>query len=78
VDIKIVGEITGIETIAIGRKIRELERLRKVHGPGRWRKKKGICRVRFPDGSIGSAEVHRYEAHGLGRKEMKLKRIITK
>lgn len=75
-DIKLVSEISGSKTIAVGRKIRELERLRRVYGPGRWRKRKGIAKVRLPDGTICKAEVHWYEAHGIGQKEFKLKRIL--
>ena len=74
--LEIVGKITNIEVIAAGHSIRELVRLRKVYGTGRWRKLKGIARVRFPDGGICNAEIHWYEAHGIGRKEMKLKRIL--
>ncbi len=74
--IEILGKILDIETIAQGRGIRELERLRKVYGPGRWRKRKGVARVRLPDSTIVTAEVHWYEAHGLGRKEFKIKRIV--
>jgi len=76
VDIKLVGAISGIALIAAGRKIRELERLRRVYGPGRWRKLKGNARVRLPDGSVTMAEVHWYEAHGVGRREIKVKRIL--
>ena len=60
---KIVSEIREIETIAIGRKIRELDRLRKVYGPGRWRKRKGRADVELPDGTIRGTEIHWYEAH---------------
>lgn len=74
--LEIVGKITNIEAIAAGHSIRELARLRKVHGTGRWRKLKGIARVRFPDGGTCNAEIHWYEAHGIGRKEIKLKRIL--
>jgi hypothetical protein len=76
VEIKVVGEITNIEVIAVGRRIRELDRLRRVYGPGRWRKLKGLARVRLPDGSTGQAEVHWYESHGIGRTEMKVKRLL--
>jgi len=75
VDIEIIGKISSLATIAVGRKIREFERLRKVYGPGRWRKRKGVAKVRLPDGTVCTAEVHWYEAHGVGRKEFKLKRI---
>jgi hypothetical protein len=72
----VVGDITEIETIAIGASIRELPRLRRAHGAGRWRKRKGIASVRLGDGSIYRAEVHWYEAHGVGRVEMKIKRFL--
>jgi hypothetical protein len=72
-DFEIIGEITHIEPIAVGRSIRDLARLRKQYGQGRWRKLKGIARVRLRDGSIRTAEIHWYEAHGIGRKEFKLK-----
>lgn len=74
--IEIVGRIQHQVTIAAGSGIRERERLRKVYGPGRWRKRKGIARVKLPGGSICRAEVHWYEAHGVGRKEFKVKRIV--
>lgn len=74
--IEILGKIFDIETIAQGRDIRELDRLRKVYGPGRWKKRKGIARVRLPGSLVVTAEVHWYEAHGVGRKEFKLKRIV--
>lgn len=74
--IEIVSDITGAKTIAVGRRIREISRLEKVYGPGRWRKRKGIAMVRLPDGTIRRGEVHWYEAHGVGRREFKLKRIV--
>ena len=73
---EIIGEITNIEIIAVENSIRELERLRKTYGLGRWRKLKGIALVRLSDGFTCKAEVHWYEAHGIGRKEMKLKKIL--
>ena len=73
---EIVGEIRHVETIAAGASIREIARLRKFHGRGRWRKKKGIVNVRLEDGTVLLAEVHWYEAHGIGRREMKIKRYI--
>jgi hypothetical protein len=66
---EIPGEIFDIETFATGSGIREINRLRKIHGRGRWRKR--IARVRLTDGSIRMAEVHWYEAAGIGRKEIK-------
>ena len=73
---QIIGEITDIETFATGRKIRELPRLRKFYGRGRWRKRKGNARIRLTDGSVHFAEVHWYEATGIGRKEFKIKRFL--
>jgi hypothetical protein len=74
--ILIVGRVTRVETISQGRKIRELGRLERTYGPGQWRKRKGVARVRLPDGSMSLAELHWYEAHGIGRREFKLKRLI--
>ena len=73
---EIVGPIVNVETIAAGREIRELPRLRKAYGKGRWRKRKGVGRVRLQDGSVHTAEIHWYEAHGIGRKEHKIKRVL--
>ncbi len=73
---ELLGEITGVETIASGRAIRERKRLWKSHGKGRWRKKKGFARVRLSDATICTAEIHWYEAHGIGKKELKIKRIL--
>jgi len=73
---EIVGEISQIETFAAGSSIREIARLRRVYGRGRWRKRKGIARVRLADGSLRLAEVHWYEAAGLGRKELKIKHLL--
>ncbi len=72
----IVGRIEDIETIAVGRSIREYNRLVNAYGPGRWRKLKGSALVTLPDGIIERAEIHWYEAYGLGRKEIKIKRIL--
>jgi len=73
---EIVGEITQIETIAVGSRIRDLPRLRRLYGRGRWRKLKGIAAVRLRTGRIRKAELHWYEAHGIGRKEIKRKRYV--
>jgi hypothetical protein len=67
-------EITHIETFAVGSSIREITRLRKRYGRGRWRKRKGVATVRLEDGAVLLAEVH--EAHGVGRKDFKIKRFI--
>jgi hypothetical protein len=74
--LKVLSEITGVEIIATGRGIRELARLRKTYGPGRWRKMKGVARVRLPDGSTATAEIHWYECHGIGRREFKIKTLL--
>lgn len=73
---EIIGEITNIEIIAVGNSIRELERLRKTYGSGRWRKLKGFATISLDDGSIYEAELHWYEAHGIGKKEIKIKRFL--
>lgn len=76
-EIDLVTDIADIEAIAVGSSIREIERLRRLYGPGRWRKMKGMAVVRLPDGTVCTAEVHWYEAHGIGRKEPKIKRILS-
>lgn len=73
---ELIGKIENIETVAIGGKIRDVMRLRKMYGKGRWRKLKGVGRVRLADGSEYDAELHWYEAHGIGRKEMKVKQLF--
>jgi hypothetical protein len=72
-DFEVVSEITDIETIAQGTGIHDRVRLRKQYGRGRWRKLKGVASVRLLSGKIRLAEIHWYEAHGLGKKEFKLK-----
>lgn len=74
---EIIGQITHVETFATGSSILEISRLRKLYGKGRWRKRKGIARIRLSDGSIHLAEVHWYEASGIGKKEFKIKRLIS-
>lgn len=74
---EIVGEIISIETFATGRGIRELPRLNKLYGRGRWRKRKGIATIRLTDGSQWLVELHWYEATGIGRKEFKNKRFLN-
>ena len=73
---EVIGDVTDAETFATGSSIRELARLRKFYGRGRWRKRKGVARVRLEDGEVRLAEVHWYEAHGIGRKELKIKRYL--
>ena len=65
---EIIGTIENIETMAVGGRIREIMRLRKQYGSGRWRKLKGIARVRLTNSSVRKAEIHWYEAHGIGKK----------
>jgi hypothetical protein len=76
VNFEIIGDITDIETIADGHAIRELARLRRTYGPGNWRKIKGIARIRLATGKIRLAELHWYEAHGIGKREFKRKRYL--
>ena len=73
---KIIGKIKDVEVIASGTAIRERKRLWKIYGKARWRKLKGIANIEFLDGKICRAEIHWYEAHGIGAKEHKIKRII--
>ncbi len=70
---EILGDIAAIEPIALGRAIRDRRRLQRLYGQGRWRKLRGFAMVRLSDGTIHRAEIHWYEAHGIGRKEFKLK-----
>ena len=72
----LIGEIHDVETFAVGRQIRELGRLQKRYGKGRWRKRKGSAKLRLSDGTIRLAEVHWYEATGIGRLELKIKRYL--
>ncbi|HVF48789.1 MAG TPA: hypothetical protein VNA19_01805 [Pyrinomonadaceae bacterium] len=73
---QIVGKITDIEVIAVQHSIRVLEFLRSSYGRGRWRKLKGLATVLLEDGRMRRAEVHWYEAHGLGKHQMKVKRYL--
>jgi len=73
---EIIGEITLEETIAVGKSIREITRLNRVYGKGRWRKRKGLAMVKLPDGFIARAEIHWYEATNIGEKEYKIKRLV--
>jgi hypothetical protein len=75
---EIIGKIRDIEPIAVGGAIRDLRRLRREYGKGRWRKLKGVATVRLSSGRIRLAELHWYEAHGIGKKEMKRKRYLDR
>ncbi|MFN8572044.1 MAG: hypothetical protein U0132_08310 [Gemmatimonadaceae bacterium] len=77
VHFRVIGPIRDIETFATGKAIRELARRRRVYGSGKWRKRKGIASVELSDGTVHHAEVHWYEASGIGRKELKIKRLLA-
>ena len=72
-DFQLLGEVTGIETIAEGKAIRELPRLVRTYGVAHWRKRKGIATVELASGGVRKVELHWYEAHGIGRTELKIK-----
>ncbi len=76
VDFEIIGPIRRPETFAQGSGIREITRLRKIYGKGRWRKRKGVATIRLSDGTIVDAELHWYEASGIGKFEFKIKRYL--
>jgi hypothetical protein len=72
---EIIGSIGQIETIAAGRAVRELRNLNRLFGRANWRKKKGVATIKFVSGIIAEAELHWYEAHGVGKRKMKIKRF---
>lgn len=74
---EIIGKIQDIEIIAVGGRIRDIMRLRKQYGEGRWRKLKGIPNIRLMKGRICSAELHWYEVHGIGKRKIKIKRFLS-
>ena len=73
---EIIGDLSNTQTIAVGRRIRQLKRLERLYGKGRWRKMKGEALIRLSSGAVRRAELHWYEAHGLGKKNMKFKRYL--
>ncbi len=75
-DFEILGSFSQVETFAVDSAIREIRRLRRVHGKGRWRKRKGLASVRLRDGTVHRAEIHWYEATGIGKFEFKIKRYV--
>lgn len=75
-EVEVVGEIRDTETIAVGSQIRELNRLLESYGKGRWRKLRGTALIRLPSGRVRLAELHWYEAHGIGKKDLKVKRYL--
>lgn len=73
---EIIDQVSETETIAVGKSIREIKRLAKIYGEGRWRKLKGIATIKLSDGTVCRAEIHWYDAHGIGKKEIKIKRFL--
>lgn len=73
---EIIGVIEEMEVIAAGPGVRIRAHLRKLHGPARWRKLKGVATVRFPNGTTHLVELHWYQAHGIGKRDMKIKRYL--
>lgn len=73
---EIVGDVTDIQVIATGRGIKRLKHLRKRYGGKRWRKLKGNATLRLHNGAIRRAEIHWYEAHGVGKRGLKIKRFL--
>ena len=73
---EILSPITNVATIASGTRVRIRKALRKLYGPGRWRKLKGIATIRLANGGVRRVELHWYEAHGIGRKDFKIKRYV--
>jgi hypothetical protein len=75
-DFELISEIAGVEIIAVGHSIRDLPRLAKSYGAGRWRKLKGVATVRLSSGRVRRVELHWYEAHGVGKRDLKIKRYL--
>ncbi|WP_405229968.1 hypothetical protein [Lentisalinibacter sediminis] len=75
-EFRILGKIENARTFAAGRGIRELDRLQRIYGKARWRKRKGIALVQLADGSLHRAEIHWYEAAGIGKREFKIKHFL--
>ena len=75
-ELEVLSEIADIEIIAAGRGVYIRRYLDRTHGKGRWRKMKGIATVRQADGTICQAEIHWFEAHGIGRRDFKMKKVI--
>ena len=73
---EIVGRITNVEVIALGSGVRVRRFLRKAYGPGRWWKLKGVATVRLPNGALRRVELHWYEAHGIGRRDVRIKAYL--
>ena len=73
---EILDDIRDIETIATGQEVHIRRRLNRIHGKGRWRKRKGVATVRLDDRTVYDAEIHWFEAYGIGRREFKIKMIL--
>ena len=73
---EILGKITNIEIIATGKGVQIRRELEQAHGKGRWRKMKGVATIRFVNGETCEAEIHWYEAHGIGRRDFKIKKVL--
>ncbi len=73
---EVLGNPRNVQLIARGSGVRERKRLRRAYGGGAWRKLKGAARIKLRDGTIHEAELHWYEAHGVGKKEIKIKRLL--
>jgi hypothetical protein len=76
VQFEVIGKLQHVEIIASGKRVRDRRRLNREYGTGKWRKVKGVAIVRLSDGTICEAELHWYEAHGIGKKEIKFKRPV--
>jgi len=76
VKFEVLGVISSIEVIASGPAIRVLRQLRKIYGSGRWRKLKGVATVRLSNAALRKVEIHWYEAHGIGKRDLKIKRYL--
>lgn len=72
----LLGDIWNVVRIARGVSVRQRQKLKRKYGNGKWRKLKSIALVQAPDGSIFTAELHWFEAHGIGKKEIKVKRPL--
>ena len=75
-DFELIGDIADVELIARGSGIRDISLLNRQYGRANWRKLKGVAFVRLPSGNIRRAKLHWYEAHGLGKREIKRKRYL--
>ena len=73
---ELIGNIEKIEVVAVGGNIRDIERIQNQYGSGRWRKLKGYGKIKLQNGMFRRAEIHWYEAHGIGKKKMKIKRFL--